>query len=395
MANIPTFQSIYDRIVNDIEQQYGGSLPRFGKNMLRALAAVKAGSQKLLYLFLSKVMKNTLPTTAEPESVGGLLEVWGRLKIGENPRPPQAAIYQVEVTGNNGYTIPGGTKFKSDDDSANPGQLFQLDSDVTISGTSQIILVRALEAGLVSKLELGDTMTATSPLSGADDTATVQAEDVEPLAGETIDEYRERVELSFRLEPQGGADADYRLWSLDAQGVRLSYPFSVTGEPFFVALYVEAQIANSTGGKGTPSLNMLSNVEDVILNDPDTTLANYKRGRKPITDVVDVQPVTPLDVQIIIDEFVDLDAQLEADIEAAIKSYLRDVRPFVPAIDSLTDRKDTFDINTIIFIVQNVRASVFGDVQLTVGGNVVNSYQFSDGEIPYLDSVQVDSGDII
>ena len=252
MTTIPTLSELYDSIIADLETQFGESIPLVGKNFLRVMAAVQAAKLKLYYLALGLVQKNIFPDSADSESIGGTLERFGRIKLGRNPFDARAGEYEIIVTGSVGAVIKASSTWKSDDSSTSPGKLFILDEEFTLLFATDTIIVRALEAGTESSLDAGDTLSATAPIALVDKTATVYAEITEPRAAETIEAYRTAVLNSFRLEPQGGAATDYRLWSQDAQGVRFVYPYARTGFPCEMNLFVEANEVDSTDGKGTP-----------------------------------------------------------------------------------------------------------------------------------------------
>ena len=186
MVTIPTLQQLYNEIIADFETEFSITIPGFGKNVFRAMAAVQAGKLWVYYKLVGFLQKNIFADTADPEAIGGTLERFGRVKLGRNPFPAVAAKYEVLVTGTIGQTIPQGTQFKSNDDSANPDRLFIVDSNFTLSASPAALEIRALDAGLVSQLEIGDQLTATAPLNLIDQIATVDGETVQPLAAETV-----------------------------------------------------------------------------------------------------------------------------------------------------------------------------------------------------------------
>jgi len=388
MVTIPTLTQLYTRVLADIQTSYGSTVPLFGKNFLRAIAAYQAGKLKLMYLALANIQKNLGPDTADAEEQGGTLQRYGRLKLGRNPSPATAGQYQIQVTGLVGAQIKASQTFKSNDDALNPGQLFILDNTYTLVSTTDSIIVRALKPGLDSKLQIGDGLTSTSPLTNVNSDATVLAETVQPLAAEDIETYRQQTIAAYRLEPQGGAPADYRLWSQDAQGVQNSYAFAKTGFTSEVNLYVEATTADSTDGKGTPSAFLLNSVKSVVDFDPDTTKSLADRGRRPVTAIVNYLPVSPKNIDIQIQGFVGLTVDTQNAILAAMKIYLDNVRPFVAGADVLADKNDIFGINQIIAIILTVKpGSIFGTITLNVAGSPTTSFTFTNGDIPYLNSI--------
>lgn len=384
MITIPTLNEIYSGIISDLETKYGSSIPSFGKNFLRALAAVQAGKLWLNYKTIGFNQKNIFADTADPESIGGTLERFGRVKLGRNPFPATAAQYLVSVVGDAGSIIPASTTFKSDDNSSSPGFLFVLDNAYTLTGVSDEITIRSLTAGLDARLEIGNTLTVTAPLALVNSSVTVLSESVEPISAETIEDYRRKVLDAYRLEAQGGAGADYRLWSFDVSGVRQAYPYAYSGNSNEVILYIEANIADSVDGKGTPSGAMLDAVKESI-EEPTVN----RPSRKPLTVFkINYTEVAVQGVSITINDFIGLTPSIESAIENAIAEELSNVRPFVGSIDILANKNDIFNTNKIISIILNVApGSQFGTVSMTVSGTPYNSYLFQDGEIPSLDTI--------
>lgn len=387
MITIPTLAQLYASNIAALEAEFTITIPVFGKSFLRGFAAVQAAKQKLQYLAIANTQKNIFVDTAESESVGGTLQRFGRVKLNRNPFPATAGQYQCAVSGSISAVIAAETTFKSDDDSTSPGKLFILDNAFTFVATTGNIVLRALEAGTDSKLIVGDTLTATIPIANVNAAATVNSENVAPLAAEDLEVYRDKALAAYRLEPQGGAATDYRLWSYDAQGVQQVYPYAKSGAANEINLYVEATIADSTDGKGTPSQALLDAVEAVVEQDPDTTKPLNERGRRPL-GVFEVHylPVTPKNIDITIASYTGVD--ISAAVTAALELALSTKRPFIAGADILADRNDTFDTNNIIAIILNTKpGSVFGAITLTVAGVSVSTYTFTAGNIPYLNSV--------
>jgi hypothetical protein len=382
MITIPTLQQLYQANITALEAELNITIPLFGKNYLRALAAVQAGKLWLYYKALGLIQKNIFADTADPESMGGTLERFGRVKLGRNPFPATSGEYTSQVSGTLGAVIPVSTTFKSNDDSSNPGFLFILDTEFTLDGIN-IITVRALTPGLESRLIVGDKLTVTAPVALVNSEIEILTESVIPQEEESISEYRQKILEAFRLEAQGGAGADYRLWASEAQGVAETYPYAASGFTNKVNLYVEATVVDSLDGKGTPTPTILASVESAI-EDPTTE----RPSRKPLTVVVDYLSVSPKDIDITVNSFVGITPEIETLIESAIESELASIRPFVASIDVLSNKKDTFDVNKIIsLILQANPGSSFGSIVLEVDGNPVTTYTFTDGNIPFLNSI--------
>ena len=379
MANIPTIQQLYNSIIADLEQELNVTISIFGRSYLRAKAMVQAGRLYLAYLNLAKVQKNIFIDTADPVANGGTLERFGQVKLGRLPFPAVQGQYTVSVTGTAGAIIPAQSTFKSNDDSQSPSKLFTIDADYTLTGTSDIITLRALEAGDGSKLSIADQLTVTAPIALVNPIATVVSEVIEPQAAENIEDYRQKGIEAYRLEPQGGAPADYRLWANEVQGVIQSYPYAASGFTSWVNLFIEADNLN-----GVPTLSDLQAVEDNI-ELPTAT----RPSRKPVTVTVNYLPVTPRLIDINIASFTPAPSVAIQDlIESAMISELANVRPFVGAIDVLADKNDYFDINKIIQIILTANpGSVFGAVTMEIDSIPVSSFTFSNGDIPILNAI--------
>ena len=383
---LPTRNELYQANIARLEAQYSITIPAIERNFLVVWAAVNAGTSWLLYKALAKVQKNAFPDTADPESKGGTLERFGRVVLGRNPNPATAAFYEIQITADPsaiGNVIPAFTQWKSNDESLNPNKLYQLDTAHTILTTSDTITVRAIETGLDSQLTPGNVVRLTGPIPLVERNSSVTTETVTPLAAEDIELYRQLILDNYRLEPQGGSGSDYRLWANDTQGVAQSYPYSNTTDSDTVDLYIEATIADSTDGKGTPTTAILAAVE-VSVEDPTID----RPGRKPTTDKVNYQPITPRDIDIVVTGYQNLTPVIEQNIFDTIKNYLDDVRPFIGSIDVPALQNDFFDTNRIVLLIMESNPqSVFTSVELQVDGFSQNSITFDFGNIPFLNSV--------
>lgn len=382
-----TYAQLYTSIKADLETQMQTNIPVIGKAMLWVFAVVQAGKLWLFYLALAGVQKNIFIDLADPESMGGTLQRFGRVKLNRDPFPATAGVYTATVTGTTGGVIPARQTFKSNDDSSHPGKLFILDTEYTLVGSSGTITLRALETGLDASLIVGDRLTSTAPIALVNSLAIIASVTTEPRAAEDIEEYRAAAILAYQLEAQGGAGGDYTIWAADAQGQKAVYPYAKSGEVGQIDMYVEATIADSTDGHGTPSAQLLLDVEEVIERDPDVTKPLYERGRRPISAwQINYLPVEPLPIEIIITGYENITTAKQTLIRNAVIDALALIRPFVASRDVVADRNDTISINKLIFIIQTaVPASVFTSVELFVDSVSVNSYQFEGGEIPYLE----------
>jgi len=385
MVVIPTLKQLYDGYIAAFEAEMQVTIPVFGKNYMRALAAVLAGKDKLIYLTLGSVQKNIFVDTADPVAMGGTLERFGFVKLGRLPNAARAGEYNLTVTGTIGATIQASVTFKSNDDSLSPGKLFILDNAFTLTATTDTITVRALEAGLGSRLLANDKLTATAPIANVDSIAIVDgAATIEPLAAETSEEYRQKALDAYRLEPQGGSAGDYRLWAADAAGVVRVYPYAKSGSPNEINVFVEANIDN-----GVPTTSILDEVSAVIEMDPDTTKADWERGRRPLgVFQVHSLPVTLRNLDITITNFVGRTTDIETLIEDALTTEIAKIRPFVPGAEPVSKRNNVINVAKLSAIILGaVPTGLFDSVSFTVDGVSLSTFLFENGDIPFIDSI--------
>jgi len=385
MINIPTIAQLKASIKASIEGAMGVTI-QDTKNFLNVWIGQQAAKMRLMYLQLNFVQRQITPDTADREENGGSLEKWGRIKLNRNKFPATSGLYTIQVTGTIGTTINASQTFKSNDSSSNPGLLYILDNDYTLVSSPDTIQVRALTLGLAGQLILGDLLTSTSPIVGLNRNATVTVEDEEPIDAETDDEYRNKILEAFRLEPQGGAVGDYRLWAADAQGVKTVYPYASNSNSGEVDVYVEG----SSGNGGSVSPTILEDVEDVLELDPDTTKDINERGRRPLGVIANnVYSCTAVPIAIQIIGYQGLTTEVETTILDTLTAYMKTVRPFIAGADILEKRNDILTSNKLGSQIINAspEGAFFANVTFTVNGSAQTQYQFLGGIIPYLDSI--------
>ncbi len=389
MITIPTLAELKTQIKSDLESNLQITIPVFGKAILWAITLVQAAKLKLIYLAIGLTQKNIFIDTADPANMGGSLERFGIVKLGRPPFPAVAGQYQVQVVGQVGAVINTPLTFKSNDTALNPGKIYQLDAPYTMPSATGTITLRALEAGIGSKLQVGDQLTATSPIALVNSVGTVLSEVVQPLDSENIEDYRQKGILAYQLEPQGGAGSDYIIWAGDAQGVLRSYPYARSGFTSEVNLFIEATLADSVDGKGTPGAAILSDVEAVVNFDPDTTKPLTERGRRPLGMIVNYLPVTVQLVDIVITGYEGLTPAIEILIFNALTEDLKNVRPFVASANVLANKNDIISVPRLSFFVQvAVPQSVYNSLTFSIDGNpIAGAYVFQNGDIPFLNSV--------
>jgi uncharacterized phage protein gp47/JayE len=391
MPRIPTIKEIYSSLSIDLRNRLNISDNDL-KTVLDAVASALAAQFKLTYLYLDDVQNNIFVDTADSFENGGTLDRLGAIYLNRQRRPALGGTYQLQVQGVTGTVLRAGLTLQSNTDTSNPGKLFILDTEYTILNTpgfDDYIQVRSLEAGTSSLIIVNDELTATEPVIGLDDGTIVHSIVVQPLSAETVDNYRSAILNSLQLEPQGGSKTDYRLWSSDAQSVRLVYPYVKEGEPGTVQIYVEAVAEDSLAGNGVPTQLILDSVVEVIDFDPDETLPINDRGRRPIQAEIEVLPILLNEVDVTITGLDINTAAIRSTIQLNIANYLKDIRPFVDGADLIINKNDIAYVARIQAIVTDSISSsnFFTDLFISINGNQQNSYIFERGNIPYLSNL--------
>jgi len=385
MKPIPTIKEINTNISNDLRSKLNLSID-YLKKTLDALALVLAAQFHLEYLYLSDIQDNIFPDKATTADQGGTLERQGMIYMNRNPFPDSIGSFKVSVTGVAGSVLRVNLTFKSNEDALNAGQVYILDAEYTLTGTADEIEIRSIGSGVDYNLNVADKLTITEPVIGVDKTVTVTEVLVQPKAGETTELYRQAILNAIQLEPQGGSKSDYRQWSSDAQGVRLVFPYVQDVNTGTIDLYVEATLADSTDGKGTPTSTILTDVEDVIEQDPDITKPINERGRRPIQADVQVSAITLVPVDVTIAGLNDDSVSVKNSIELSITDLLYDVRPFISGADLRRNKNDILYSGKVQSVVTDTltNGNFFNLLTLYVDGNAITSYEFTLGNIPYL-----------
>jgi|SRR5882762_4108756 len=385
---IPSIQQLYTKLVTDIKTSLG-ILSALIKFVINAMSSVLAAQLKLLYLYLNDIQNNQFPDTADTAVNGGTLERQGQIYLNRQPFPATEGIYLAEVTGIAGSVIDAGTTFLSDGGSNAPGNLFIIDNAYTLPAGTGAITIRSLNNGLVYLLNIGDTLTPTAPILGVNSSITITDVTQSPVDAEPTEVYRQAILNAIRLQPQGGSKTDYMLWSSDANGVRRVFPYVKNGEAGTVQVYVEAVTADSTDGHGTPSAGLLTDVDAVIRFNPDTTVPTIGRARLPIQANLEVLPINPIPVDVIITGLQTTSPSITAAISTNLQTYLYAIRPYIAGADLPRDQNNALTAVRLQSVVNDTigNSNTFLAFTMSVNGVPINIFTFSLANIPYLRNV--------
>ena len=376
---IPTLQNLYDDIIAHLESALG-IVAAFQKKTVSAFAQVQAGKLYTYYLSAAKVQKNIFVDTAEPESSGGTLERFGRVKLNRNPFPATQGKYQISMSGSLGAVVPAGATLRLPSNNA----IYAVDTDTTFATNPQPVDITSVSAGEEFALEATNLIYTTSPIVDVNSEAEVVVVTEAPNDAEDLENYRALALQAYRTESQGGAAADYRIWAADVQGLRTVYPFA-GGQAGVVNVYAESDDVTLL-----PTPAQLTELEEVINFDPDTSKALSERGRRPISAwEVNYLAVTPQNVDVAITGLDDSSASVIAALDAAISQFLLTVRPFVGGADDPNTVNDTLRLSQLNEVISAALApgNFFESVEMFVSGVSVTSYKFENGEVPKLNSI--------
>ncbi|MBB6236488.1 putative phage protein gp47/JayE [Pedobacter sp. AK013] len=388
MKPIPSLIEIKNRIELDFKSKLDLADTDLRK-VFDALDSVLAAELKLIYLYLQDVLNNVFPDTADTAANGGELNRIGQIYLNRQPRTPTDGKYNVTVNGSIGAVLRSGLIFKSNDSSNAPGNLYVLDTEFVIGQVPDTIVLRSVNAGKEYLLNVGDGLSVTEPVIGLDQSVVVSEIVQQPTQAEDTDLYRQNILDAIRLEPQGGAKTDYRIWASDAPGVRKVYPYVKNGDAGTVQVYVEATPVDSEDGHGTPSGAILASVAEVIEFDPDETLPLNERGRRPIQAVIEVLPIDAIPIDVNITGLQVDTSTIRSAISENLAAYLADIRPYISGADLPRDRNDNLTTVKLQSVVNDTigNANTFLNFNMLVDGALANIYQFSAGTIPYLRTV--------
>jgi len=235
-------------------------------------------------------------------------------------------------------------------------------------------------SGVIGNLDTGATMDFANPLANVDRTTTVLSQFVTGADGESTEAYRKRVIDRFQKIPQGGATADYEIWSEEVAGIINVYPYRGL-QPGEVDVFSEATVASSGDPDGIPTQAQLDAVEDSIDFDLDGLPT-----RRPANAAVNSNPIsrTGFDVDVSGIDVPTGEAQVEIDITTAVTQYFLDAEPFVQGL-TIPPRTDSLTVNDLIALVNDIVTEANGTFTTVVfrldsGGGDITDHLLGRGE---------------
>ncbi len=323
----------------------------------------------------------------------GPLVKWGVLiGIGEPRRGSQwQGKIKVDVTRIN-TTLSNGTQLKSDI----TGKIYLFDENKTLEAETEIVAVICAEAGTAGNLEPGETLKFVNPLGNVNKTATIESVIQDAVEDETEAEYRFRVVNRWRMQPQGGALADYRIWGMETPGVLNIYPYKDVSTPSGVFVYVSG--LPSKYPRRIPSAALLIAVGKNCTYNPETG----KAARKPLTAIIDpvgdesylnVKPVSIVIFDVYIEGLTGIPAlDFSQAVRTPIEEYFLGREPYNRGLSDDNNRTDQVTKNNVSSVVDQVAISLkaeFDNVVMRKSGVVTPSYNLGMGELCELGNLYI------
>lgn len=174
------------------------------------------GAVHELHGHLDWAARQLFPDTADREDLLRQASLYGI-----TPIPATFATGDVTVTGIDGNSVPIDTILQLDADIS-----YRVTVGATIASGTATITVQAVLAGSASNAVAGVALSFESPITGVDASATVATGGIEDGENEEpTDGTRARLILHLQEPPEGGADQDYKEWTLEVAGVSRAFVY--------------------------------------------------------------------------------------------------------------------------------------------------------------------------
>ena len=375
----PTTKEISDNIIAQLESSFNQTIPLLQKAFFRVLSKVLAGVFVLLYkyggfMFLQLFVQtaSAKDTTILGSTINPLI-FWGRLiGVGDPTNATSAELtIDITVTIQSGI-LPSGTQLVNSD---NGVTYITVGAILLDAATVQATILAVSDqaggggAGVIGNLEDASIVSFANPLANVSRNAVVTATTVTGADAEATEVYRQRVVDRFQKRPQGGAYADYEIWSEEVEGIINAYPYTSTN-PGQVDVFVEATVASSGSVDGIPTPAQLQAVLDSIELD-DNGLAS----RRPANALANSFAITRTGFDVIVDGIVvDNLATVQASITSAVEEYFLEREPFIEGL-SIQPRLDRITSSAIGGVVEDI---------VSAAGGIFNTAVVEEGAVPFL-----------
>jgi hypothetical protein len=395
-----TVEEIRDLLINAFNFYFNKKIRLLPKAFIRVLSIVLAGIFITLYKQIGWLFLQLFPETAYWKEVNILgvkvrpLVKWGIL-IGVGP-PWTGGQWKGDITinvTNKNTTLLGGAQLKSE----LTGKLYITDAAKFLVNDTETVTITCVDTGSGGNIKAGDTLNFVNPLGNVKKSAIVLSVTNDGTDDETEGEYRYRVVNRYRMQPQGGALADYRIWASDVPGVLNVYPYNDADSPSGVLLYVSGN--PTLYPDRIPTGALLRQVGDACTYDPKTG----KATRKPMTAVIDpaadgsysnVMPVSIIEFDIYITGLIGIiPSDFAMAVRPAAEDYFLGRESYIRGLSDDNNKTNIVSRNNVSSTVDQIAISVkaeFESVTMKRDGNIEPNYILGIGELAKLNRLFID-----
>jgi hypothetical protein len=378
-------------IIDGLQQEFNNKLRILPKSFIKILASILAAIYIVLFKQIGWMFLQIFPETAYFGEINILgirirpLVKWGVLWGAGEPRlgTQWRGTITVKVVATN-TVLNTGTQLKSDF----TGKIYIVDETKTLENDTETAELICTSMGTIGNLEIGDRLYFVEPLGNVKKDVEVTTVSEVAIDEETEADYRYRVINRWRVQPQGGALADYRIWGMEVSGVLNVYPYNDDGSPNGVLLYVSGNPA--VFSDRIPAAALLVAVGNACTYNPETGRAN----RKPMTAVIDpqnngtytnIKPVTLKIFDIYIDDLTGISAlEFSNSVKTPIKEYFLGREPYIRGLSDDNNKTNLVSKNNVSSVVDQIAISIkaeFDSVTMKEGETVMPAYTLGMGEL--------------
>lgn len=395
-----TIEEVQKLLIRSFEHEFNRRLRILPKSFIKILCKVFAGVFIVVYKLVGWYFLQMFPETADWKEVtilGVRLRPLVKLGVLFGVGEPLAGvqwrgIITIDVL-TQGSVLYSGTQLKN----SVTGKLYITTETKTLLKSKEAVPVVCTEIGTAGNLEQNDTLNFVNPYGFIKTEAVVLDVARVGLDNELESSYRNRVINRFRLQPQGGALADYRIWASEVPGVLNVYPYNDKEQPGGVLLYVSG--IPDVYADRIPNNGLLKKVGEVCTYDPETG----KATRKPLTAMLDpkndgsysnVKPITVAVFDIVITGIAGaIPADFAQVVKPALRNYFSDRDLYIRGLSDDNNRTNVISKNHVITVVNQMAVSVkavFETAEMRKNGKVVSLYTLDNGELAKLGALTID-----
>ena len=395
-----TIEEVQQLLIRSFEHEFNTQLRILPKSFIKILCKVFAGVFIIVYKLVGWYFLQMFPETADWKEVTilgvrlrPLVKLGVLFGVGESLAGVQwRGIITIDVL-TQGSVLYSGTQLKSNV----TGKLYIVEETKTLLQTKETVSVVCTEIGMAGNLEKNDTLNFVNPYGFIKTEAIVSDVARVGLDNELESSYRNRVINRFRLQPQGGALADYRIWASEVPGVLNVYPYNDKEQPGGVLLYVSG--IPDVYADRIPDKGLLKKVGEACTYDPETG----KATRKPLTAMLDPKNdgsysnVKPVSVAVFDVVITGVSGIVPADfaqvVKPALQNYFLERDLYIRGLSDDNNRTNVISKNHVITVINQIAVSVkaiFETAEIRKDGKVAPLYTLDNGELAKLGALTID-----